>query len=333
MAQISAGRLKSYFLPAVVVVAFVIFPQLVSSGKVTLLEGLAIPAAVMLALSVVLVVTLPKNVTNKGRAIVFLSVFGISTIIIDSIVYLSSVPGSKYGYLLLIPVTCAVYSPFLYLLYRLGKDPSLVNYEFSREYSNILSSMLPDDYSYRPEVYVSKTGKQRSYVSATDGRNWKIVLDKMAIVELSPEELRVGMLRVYLGKSTNSTVKFILLMFSLVALYIDLLIGLPILQSYLPPSMSLVVLAGVIITFVCVVTTPLYILRIFYWMISNDDRLLLRRIRVPNDLKSFIIKQSTFVQANLPVTRRSAGKAATRRDKFMARRLSAIDTFELTGGF
>lgn len=307
-----------------VIIPLLILPQLVYQGILSLAESFLIVESIIFILTFLLV----RRIPSQGKKALKLKtgglIFTMVSVIVLSLVYLTSVKTPPNWFLILIPVDVVILSVPVYLYYVNRKPPILSGVVISEEHTSVLREMFPESRELGHEVYLMNRRNIRNYATTTNGRNWKINLTSDAPAELSDGEIRMLLAETYINKKKGFVLKLVALGAALVALYIDLLIALPVLKD-IYPSLSTMLLGVVIATFVLLFSLPFYVYALFLRSTIKTDRTVAERFGNSEDLKRVIRK---VAELRLPPSTLSEGQLrryTRRREKHMARRIDAIE--------
>lgn len=299
-------------------------PQLIRNGTLTLAEGFLIVELIILLLSYLLVRTLP----GKGRAGLKVkagaAVFTFVSAIVIPLMYLTTVKTPPNWFLILIPINVVILAVPAYLYYVNGKAPNLSGAVLNDNYTSMLHEMFPESRETGHEVYMSSRLNMRNFASTTNGKDWKITLTSDAPGELTEGEIRMLLAETYTSRKKNVALRLVALAAFLVAIYIDLLIAMPVLKGMYPP-LSMEFLAVVIASFALLLSLPFYIFALFSRSTIKIDRSIARKFGNPADLKGLIRKTSEIRVPPSSLSSSQLDRYNRRKERTLSRRFEAIE--------
>lgn len=310
-----------------ILIPIVALPVLVQNGTISLLDEFLILEAIIFMLSY-LVVALAKIRGKRGAKLkVGGFIFIFLSVIVLTLAYLTSAKTPPNWFLLLIPVDFVILAIPLYLYSVNRREPNLSNSVFSEKYTSILNELFSESLEEGHEVYLSSIGNRRSYASTTNGKRWKIRLSANSTDDLTEGEIRMLLAETYISRKKGTALKLASLSAGLVALYLDLLIAMPLLKDMLP-SLSTLFLAVAMASFVLLFSLPFYILALFTHSTIRTDTVVVERFGSGNELKELIRKNSDLRVPPPTLTERQLKRYNSRLQKNLTRRIESINRLE-----
>ncbi len=247
---------KKYVLLLIAVFAFTfIFTFMVlslPSHEMSFVSLAIIPLALTAVSTVILYSGMRKLVKDSRKRIKSTLVFSIFTFILFESIMAILTLHSIESTLLMIPADLVLLSIPLYITFKRSKG-----FREGDEYSSELSERLAEltgDGSHK--VYI-RSGMGPAMGTATDGKEWNIIILNDAFSRLNDDEIEMLMLEKYYDKIEGRSKILVYLSFGLFVLFIDLILGIYVLSMVLPaaygvyfiPALAAVVIMGLIFPF------------------------------------------------------------------------------------
>ena len=313
------------------IIAINIIPQLILSGKLSMLAGLLVCLPVAIFLSAVIAFGARNTISVRTKSKIFAICTLLLYVFIASVIYIISSRNTSTELFLIIPVDLVIFAFPLYLYFRTMRPASLSGLESSEEYTRKLNALLNIQGINSHTVYISNRPIGRRYVDTSNGKDWKILLKKEAISELSPEETEAAILEAYFARSANVSLKIIFAAAGIIAALVDVLLIMNILAKIVPASDQLAVLIVMAADVVAIPASLLSLSPMLARFQAGVDKKVVKCLASPVPLKSIVIKTSKLMVPLRPLTEKQRVRYFKRVDKMMARRLYYIGSFEADG--